>query len=161
MPALEDAVVEDLTERLQTYLQKVGSYGPPGFLNSGGSAAVFKVEGPDGPRAFKAFDPRFLLGPLGAAERRRLNLQRTLIGHHCPHLVQVFRIEEAEGTAFTEMEFIPWPQLSKSLALIPDEEVAPLITQLVAVVRFLGIAGHYPQGHKAGEYPRIPGTLRN
>jgi len=83
------------------------------------------------------FDPRFLEGESGPAERRRLELQRKLIGHACPYLIQVCSIEEAEGTAFVEMEFCSWPQLSARLSEIPDNEVASLICQLVTVVQFL------------------------
>jgi serine/threonine-protein kinase len=137
MPGLDNAVVEDLNKRLQIYLLKVGGYDSPVFVKSGGSAAVFKASGPVGLRAIKVFDPRFLCGPNSSAERRRLDLQRRLIGHSCPNLVQIFKIEESEETAFVEMEFIPWPQLNESLDKIGDEDIPLLIVQLVRVVRFL------------------------
>ena len=137
MPALEQSVIEDLEERLKRYLNSLGNYGAPKFLSAGGSAAVFRVEGVSGIRAFKAFDPTFLNGAGGAAERRRMDIQKRLIGHSCPTLVKTFRIEEAEGTAFTEMEFIPWPQLTKQLALLPDSSVVALISQLVDAVKYL------------------------
>lgn len=98
---------------------------------------MFKVETPRGSRAFKVFDPKFLEGGTGPAERKRLDLQKKLIGHPCPYLVTVYSVEEAEGTAFVEMEFCPWPQLSKCLSQIPDNEVPTLISQLVTAVRFL------------------------
>jgi serine/threonine-protein kinase len=137
MPALDAAVIADLTSRLQTRLQAIGIGAPPVFVNAGGSAAVFKVETVAGPRAFKVFDPRFLEGDSGPAERKRLELQRKLIGHSCPFLVAVFSVDEAEGTAFVEMEFCSWPQLSKCLFAVPDSEVPSLICQLVTVVQFL------------------------
>lgn len=137
MPALEQAVVDDLQERLVAFLEKRGGYDAPKFLDAGGSAAVFKVERHGEPRAVKVFDPKFLNGPSGAAERRRLDVQRRLIGHDCPHLVQMYDIVEAEETAFTEMEFIAWPQLGKCLADVPDEHVHMLISQLVMAVRYL------------------------
>ena len=137
MPALDAAVIADLTTRLQRRLQALGLGTPPTFVNAGGSAAVFKVETASGTRAFKVFDPRFLQGESGPAERRRLELQRKLIGHACPFLVAVFSIAEAESTAFVEMEFCPWRQLSKCLSIVPDSEVPSLIQQLVKVVQFL------------------------
>ena len=137
MPALEQSVIDDLKGRLKRYLNSLGGYGAPKFLSAGGSAAVFRVEGVSGIRAFKAFDPTFLNGAGGAAERRRMDIQKRLIGHRCPTLVQTFRIEEAEGTVFTEMEFIPWPQLTKQLASIPDSAVEALISQLVDAVKYL------------------------
>ena len=82
------------------------------------------------------FDPKFLEGDGGPAERKRLDLQRKLVGHSCPYLVTLYNTEEAEGTAFVEMEFCPWPQLSGCLSAVPDDEVPSLISQLVAVVRF-------------------------
>jgi serine/threonine protein kinase len=137
MPTLHPAVIADLTERLVKRLEVLGIGTPPAFINAGGSAAVFKVETASGTRAFKVFDPKFLQGESGPAERKRLELQRKLIGHSCPYLVTVYSVEEAEGTAFVEMEFCPWPQVSKYLSGVPDSEVPSLISQLVTVVRFL------------------------
>jgi eukaryotic-like serine/threonine-protein kinase len=137
MPGLEQSVIDDLEVRLKRYLYSLGGYGTPKFLSAGGSAAVFRVEGPSGVRAFKCFAPAFLSGAGGAAERRRLDVQRRLIGHACPTLVQTFRIQEAEGTAFTEMEFVTWPQLTGMLPTLPDAAVVPLILQLVEAVKFL------------------------
>lgn len=137
MPALEQAVIDDVQERLVTFLGTKGGYGALKFLDAGGSAAVFSAEWEGEPRAIKVFDPKFLNGPSGAAERRRLDVQRRLIGHDCPQLVQMYDIAEGEGTAFTEMEFIAWPQLGKCLADVPDEHVHSLISQLVAAVRYL------------------------
>ena len=138
MPALDTTVVADLTRRLHDHLQTLDvAAASPTFVNAGGSAAVFRVETPEGARAFKVFDPRFLEGAGGPSERNRLALQRRLIGHDCPYLVRVHSIDEAEGTAFVEMEFCPWQQMSKCLSSVPDSEVPSLVSQLVTVVRFL------------------------
>ncbi len=138
MPALDQSVIVDLTGRLAKYLSQLGGYGEPTFLASGGSAAVFRVDSANGVRAFKACAPELLSGPSGPAERRRLEIQRRLIGHPCASLVQTYRVEEAEGTAFTEMEFVDWPELTQVLASVPDEAIIPLFTQLVDAVKFLG-----------------------
>lgn len=137
MPALDQTIVADITSRLEQYLNIKGGYSAPTYLASGGSAAIFKVEGPAGARAFKVFDTRFFDGELGDAERRRLEVQRRLIGHECMSLVQTFQVEEAEGTAFMEMEFVTWPDLDKVLETVPDAEVSSLIKQLVLAARFL------------------------
>lgn len=137
MPALDQAVLSDVSDRLAAYLAELPGYGAPTYLNSGGSAAVFKVETPVGIRVIKVCDPKFLEGERGKAEKRRLALQRRLIGHKCDGLVALFRVDEAHGTAFIEMEFVDWPQLNDVLAEVPDAEVAPLIEQLVAAVRYL------------------------
>jgi eukaryotic-like serine/threonine-protein kinase len=137
MPALDAVVIDALAACLLKRLAVLDVATLPVFINAGGSAAVFKVETPVGPRAFKVFDPRFLAGESGPAERRRLELQRKLIGHACPYLIQVYSVEEAEGTAFVEMEFCSWSQLSVRLGDIPDDDVPSLIRQLVTVVQFL------------------------
>lgn len=141
MPALDQIVVDDLTGRLRRFLDVRGGYGELRYLTSGGSAAVYAVTTESGLRCFKAFNPAFLNGPSGPAERKRLDLQRKLIGHGCVSLVQTFGVEEAEGTAFTEMEFVDWPQLTAKLDSIPDASVVPLFTQLVAAVRYLDSLG--------------------
>jgi serine/threonine-protein kinase len=141
MPELEKSVVDDIVNRLQKYLQKLDGYGDPEHLGSGGSAAVYRVNFKDGVRVFKGFNPEFFNGNSGAAERRRLEVQRRLIGHKCPSIVQTYRVEEAEGTAFIEMEFLSWPSLKSELANIPDETVAPLIMQLVEAIHFLETQG--------------------
>lgn len=137
MPALDQQVIEDVTARLHAYLKKRGGYTPPKYLASGGSAAIFQSEGSAGLRAFKVFDPKFFDSDSGEAERRRLEIQRRLIGHECTSLVQTYRVEEAEGTAFMEMELVPWPDLNATLATVPDEHVAVLLKQLVEAARFL------------------------
>lgn len=137
MPALDTLIVDDLKERLLNYLANQTGYGEPVYLTAGGSAAVFKVQYAGTFRVFKAFNPEFLNGPRGESERRRLDVQRGLIGHDCPSIVQTYRIEEAEGTAFLEMEFVDSPQLTDVLRHIPDSAIVPLITQLVEAVRFL------------------------
>ncbi|MGO4381440.1 protein kinase domain-containing protein [Pseudoduganella sp. RAF53_2] len=137
MPALDISVIKDITQRLERYLTAKGGYTAVEYLTSGGSAAIFKVDGPEGGRAFKVFDPRFFEGKVGEAERRRLDVQRRLIGHECHSLVRTFRVEEAEGTAVMEMEFVTWPDLNKVLEEVPDVEVSNLIRQLVVAAKFL------------------------
>lgn len=137
MPSLPNHVIADIEQRLNAFLKQAGGFTDPKFLCAGGSAAIFQVQSPTGPRVIKGFDPSLIAAPSGNAELRRLNIQRRLIGHTCNSLVQAYGVNEAEGTAFVEMEFIEWPQLSLVLRDIPDQAVVPLITQLVESVRFL------------------------
>lgn len=137
MPALDPIVINDITQKLRNYLSTLEGYTSAEYLTSGGSAAIFRVLGPHGNRAFKVFDPKFFAGESGEAERRRLEVQRRLIGHECPSLVQTYRVEEAHGTAVIEMEYVPWKDLNDVLRIVPDDEVAPLIKQLVGAARFL------------------------
>lgn len=137
MPALDTKVIEDLEVRLKRYLASSGGFEELKFLDAGGSAAVYMVRRKDGPRAVKVFDPDLFTGGPAAASRRRLDVQRRLVGHACSTLIQTYFAAEAEGTAFVEMEFIDWPQLTKRLDAVPDEAIGPLMSQLVGAVRFL------------------------
>lgn len=137
MPQLERSIIDDLTARAERFLVATGGYDELKFLDAGGSAAVYRLVRGGKTYALKAFNPTLLAGPSGDAERRRLDVQRRLVDHVCASLVQTYRVEEAEGTAFVEMEFIEWPQLAKSLAIVPDDAIVSLIAQLVEAVRFL------------------------
>jgi len=137
MPGATGTMDADLQTRLAKYLQTRDGYHSPEFVDAGGSASLFKVQTPDGLRAIKVYDPKFLTGDGAVAEARRLALQKTLIGHSCASLVQIFQVDEAEETAFIEMEFVKAPQLKKVLAEVPDEAIATLIAQLVDAVVFL------------------------
>jgi len=141
MPELEAGVVDDLTDRLQRYVKGVDGLGETSFVASGGSAALYKVETAAGPRAIKVFNAVFFATPGDTAERRRLGVQKRLIGHPCPYLVQTHRVVEAEGTAFIEMEFVPWPSLKSQLTVIPDDAIANLFGQLVEAAKFLDEQG--------------------
>jgi eukaryotic-like serine/threonine-protein kinase len=139
MAAHPSGMIDDLRRRLDGHLAaRCAGYGDAEVLSTtGGSAVVFKVSTPTGPRAFKAFLPDLFTGARSVAERRRLNLQRMLIGHGCRSLVQTYSVEEACGTAFVEMPLITWQPLTRVLASVPDESILPLIGQLVDAVRFL------------------------
>ncbi|WP_024677591.1 protein kinase domain-containing protein [Pseudomonas syringae] len=141
MPNLTDEVVAGLTERIKKYLTSKRGYELLGYVTSGGSAAIFKVRCPDGLRAIKVFDPKFISSEEGSKEQQRLELQRRLINHNCEYLVQTFFIETAEDTAFVEMEFVHWPQLKEVLKDVPDHAVASLIQQLVSAILYLNSLG--------------------
>ncbi|BCQ54637.1 hypothetical protein BLKGLAD_36990 [Burkholderia gladioli pv. gladioli] len=106
-------------------------------LGSGGSAAVFAVQTPDDRLAVKVYDPSFFSGENGPAERHRLELQRRLIDHDCQTLVSIKAIEFNLDTCFMSMEYLPWTELSKCLDAVPRENIWPLVSQLVAAVRYL------------------------
>ena len=53
-------------------------------LGKGGTAPVFEVTSPDGPRALKIYDAGFSAGEKGAIEEKRIDWQRALKGHDCP-----------------------------------------------------------------------------
>jgi eukaryotic-like serine/threonine-protein kinase len=121
----------------KSFLAKTGGGIVLARCGNGGSAAVFKVERTSGVTALKVYDPRFFVNGSGEAELRRLSLQKSLIGHECNNLVDLYIVEEAFDTAFVEMEFLPWPDLKDVLSAVPDGKVQLLIQQLVVAARFL------------------------
>jgi serine/threonine protein kinase len=141
MPALEQEIIDDLTKRLERYLLPQGGASRPDFINAGGSAAVYRVSINGVSRAVKAFNPQLFEGVVGDASRKRLDVQRRLINHDCPSLVQTYAVDESEGTVFIQMEDIEWPQLKDVLAGCPDDSIVPLLTQLVEAVRYLECKG--------------------
>ena len=137
MPDLSPSLIAELEARLVAYLKSRGSCAAPSFIGSGGSAATYRVETEAGPRAIKVYDPGLFVEANAMAERRRLELQRSLIGHDCSTLVTVYRVDEELDTAFIEMEFVPWSSLKKVLQKVPDERVSVLTQKLVEAVTFL------------------------
>ena len=110
-------------------------------LGSGGSAAVFAIADGQVRSALKVYDPAFLNEENGPAERHRLRLQESLVGHRCNSLVQIESIEFDLDTCFMCMEYLPWIELSTCLTDVPRANIGPLVLQLVDAVRFLEKAG--------------------
>jgi serine/threonine protein kinase len=141
MPALSDEVISDLTRLVNAYAASKPDLDSPRYVACGGSAAIFEARQNGQACAIKVYSPSLFAGRAGEAELRRLRLQRDLIGHDCANLVAVSSVEEALGTAFVVMEFIPWPTLKDALAEFPDNAIVPVIRQLVSAVRFLDAKG--------------------
>ena len=137
MPALEKKLIEDLKVRLVKHLESTGGYESIDFIDAGGSAAIFKIQRSDGLRAVKIFNPELFSGTAAAASKRRLDVQKRLIDHKCPSLIQTYFADESQGTAIVEMEFNDWPQLSKRLGEVPDDTIGRLMGQLVDAVKHL------------------------
>lgn len=106
-------------------------------LAAGGSAAVYIAEDAGKLFALKVYDPSLLLGKNGAAELRRIELQRGLIGHHCKFLVQIHEIVVNDDGCFLEMEYVPWDTLKDTLGKVPEGVIPKLLDQLVEAARFL------------------------
>ena len=141
MPDLSQQLVEELRLKLQKNLFRQGRNLDIEYKAAGGSAAVFKVTIDGVVRAYKVFDPKLISGEVDSADNRRLKIQQQLIGHDCKYLIQTYSIYKAEDTAFVEMEYTDWPQLSKQLENVPDKQISPLISQLVEAVKFLEVRG--------------------
>ncbi len=115
----------------------------PVYIDNGASAAVYKVETNDGPAALKVYDPAFFEGENALIEANRIDLQRQLKGHGCPHLVDVLDAGELarDGTWYLLMEYCPWKSLEKRLSDVPDTKVHELLKQLVEAVQYLESKG--------------------
>lgn len=137
MPGMSPEQLKDAGERLGKYLSERPGYELLSYIDSGGSASIYKVGTPHGVRVVKVYDCRFFEGTSADAERRRLKLQLDLVGHPCPTLVQIYEVTEAHGTAFIEMEFVPWPSLKAKLSEVPDDSIPSLLSQLVEAVIYL------------------------
>jgi eukaryotic-like serine/threonine-protein kinase len=136
MGVLGEEEIADLRQLAEAHLaHQEAELGP--CLGAGASAAVFEVQRAGERTALKVYDPEFFRDGAGAAERRRLELQKTLTGHDCPFLVQIEDIGFSETTCFVEMEYVAGLDLSAALRDIPRAAIQPLIQQLVSAVRFL------------------------
>lgn len=110
-------------------------------LGSGGSASVYLLDNEKNLTALKVYDPTFLDDKNGPSERRRIDLQRKLIGHDCPAIVNIINIILEGGTCFIEMEYVDWKNLKEAIPNTPPEKVENLFYQLSSSVQFLDNLG--------------------
>jgi serine/threonine protein kinase len=108
-----------------------------GFLGIGGTAPVFEVLTPDGPRALKIYDLPFSSGKKGAIEYKRIEQQLELKGHDCPYLVKIFDGGHVEGRLFLLMERAPGIELEKKLSEVPRGKIRQIVDQIARAVIFL------------------------
>ena len=71
MPDISDTVLQDIQVRLEEFLKACPGYTAATYIDSGGSAAIFRVDTPAGYRAIKVYDPKFFLESNAKAEARR------------------------------------------------------------------------------------------
>lgn len=110
-------------------------------LGSGGSASVYLLENDKKLTALKVYDPTFLDEKNGPSERRRIDLQRKLIGHDCPTIIGIVNILLEDGTCFIEMEYVDWKNLKEVIPDTPSDQVENLFCQLSSSVQFLDNLG--------------------
>ncbi len=133
---MDQELLEQLQPLAERYLSgRGGRITRP--LAAGGSAAVYIAEHKGATFALKVYDPSLLQGKNGAAELRRIELQRGLIGHKCRFLVQIHQVVVNDDGCFLEMEYVPWDTLKDLLSRVPDAVVPTLLDQLVESARFL------------------------
>lgn len=106
-------------------------------IDAGGSASVY-VATKDGQEfALKVYEPGLLQGSNAPAELRRIELQRSLLGHGCRFLVELRAVVTNADGCFIEMGYVPWPSLKAVLDRVPIDAVPILVDQLVEAIRFL------------------------
>lgn len=106
-------------------------------LGEGGTAPVFEVDSPDGPRALKIYDARFSSGKKGEIEYRRIEQQLELKGHDCPYLVQIYEGGKVEGRLFLLMQRAPGTELEKRLKEVPRDKIRQIVDQVARAAIFL------------------------
>jgi len=99
--------------------QRVGEWLIRRYINAGKSAVVFEGEKDGQQAALKVFDPELVERFGKATQLGRIERERSLIGEHHPHLVQIFDGGECvdSGFLYVAMEFIDAPNLGNSLTL--------------------------------------------
>jgi serine/threonine protein kinase len=106
-------------------------------LGKGGTAPVFEVVSPVGPRALKIYDAKFSAGERGEIEHRRIDQQLALKGHDCPFLVQIYDGGSFEGRLFLLMGRAPGMELEKHLTEVPREKIRLILDQVARAAIFL------------------------
>ena len=106
-------------------------------LGQGGTAPVFEVDSPDGPRALKIYNRRFSDGKNKEIEKRRIDKQLDLRGHTCTSLVQVFDGGFYEECLFLLMERASGRELEKRLGEVPRNKIRLIVDQIARAVEFL------------------------
>jgi serine/threonine protein kinase len=106
-------------------------------LGQGGTAPVFEVMSPSGPRALKIYDAEFSSGKKGEIELSRIEHQLTLRGHSCPYLVQVYEGGEFERRLFLLMSRAPGQELEKRLGDVPRGKIRQIVDQVARAAIFL------------------------
>src|ERR1700679_3228905 len=99
-------------------------------LGQGGTAPVYEVASPDGPRALKIYSPQFSTGEAGELEEKRIEQQLALKGHNCPQLVEIHDGGQFEDRLFLLMGRAPGGELEKKLSIVPRSQIRHVVDQI-------------------------------
>ena len=108
-----------------------------GQLGAGGTAPVFEVASPDGPRALKIYDTKFSTGRLGRIEHQRIEQQLQLQGHDCRSLVHVYEGGTTNDRLFLLMSRAPGTELEKRLRDVPRSKIRHILNEVTRACLFL------------------------
>lgn len=103
----------------------------------GGTAPVYSVTSPRGPRALKLFDEAFSVGERGIESEKRLKLQLTLGVHDCPFIVQTYDGGKFEDRLFLLMNRASGQELEKRLPDIPRSKIRQIVDQVAKACIYL------------------------
>jgi serine/threonine-protein kinase len=106
-------------------------------LGEGGTASVFEVASPGGPRALKLYSVAFSAGEKGEIENKRISVQIALKDHDCLSLVQVYDGGKFEDRLFVLMSRAPGKELAKRLQEVPRDKIRRIVDQVARAVLFL------------------------
>ncbi len=106
-------------------------------LGEGGTAPVFEVMSPDGPRALKVYDEKFSSGARGEIEIERIKQQIGIGLHDCPSLVRVYDGGEFNGRLCLLMSRAPGSELEKHLKEVPRSSIREIMHQVAQACLFL------------------------
>jgi len=106
-------------------------------LGQGGTAPVFEIITPDGPRALKIYDPEFSIGEKGRIEEKRIHQQLALKDHDCPNLVKVYDGGRFEDRLYLLMERASGQELEKRLGEIPRGKIRQIVDQVARAAIYL------------------------
>ena len=107
-------------------------------LGVGGTAHVFEVASPDGPRALKIYDRHFSSGDLGEIEHNRVLQQLNLQNHNCPFLVHIYDGGKTGDYLYLLMSRALGAQLEERLKAVPRTRIRQIIDQVARACLFLG-----------------------
>ena len=106
-------------------------------LGAGGTAPVFEVLSPCGPRALKIYDEKFSSGQLGDIEQQRIQQQLCLKNHDCSSLVQVYAGGTFDGRLFLLMSRAPGTELEHRLPELPRSSIRGILHDVATACLFL------------------------
>ena len=112
-------------------------WAPIAQLGVGGTAPVFEVQSPSGPKALKIYDAEFSSGKLGGIEHNRIQQQLSLKDHNCPSLVHVYAGGMTEDRLFLLMSRAPGTELEKRLPDIPRSKIRSILHDIAQACLFL------------------------
>lgn len=107
----------------------------------GGTAPVYGVNSPEGPKALKIYDAAFSQGEKGEIEDKRIMQQKQLGRHGFPGMVEVHDGGRFQDRIFLLMNRAPGKELEKRLPDVPRDKIRTIVDQVAQAAIFLRSRG--------------------